>query len=482
MSKVNPAIASIDAAAKELNESTSAAEAGGAEGGATPPASDITIDSDGKVDKPAAAPEGGSASGAEKSDEELAAELAARDGEASPSGEAESGEEGERETNPKPESDSSDASLVEVDGKKYFYHPKHHAKGEKTHPNAYETRDNAEVAAIAKVEHMRNLANQLKEKRKGVVTLGLPGVVGRDIAKLEALGEEDVIAMADGDLQTFLKESDQFMLRAEDKIKRTEEETKKTEETQAKTQKVKDLEPKAASAIKAFNIDVNAAKTVEDVIAQAEKGVNAAVTAALAEDIKALEAFEADEDQQDELGANFGKEVRKRTEALIKKRSELENKFKGQVTDLKEYLDATMTDNEEPELSAAEQVKLRKGSFDEFIADNKGRSKLADNKDMQVAFYNWASKRKGDFNKLLTADDFVSASEAYMKNIEELRAKHRAEVLNKDKPKKDEGDGKRPPIAPPNPNSEVNRNAKSADTQQRMKQKMKELAEWTNNI
>lgn len=330
----------------------------------------------------------------------------------------------------------TDADLAEVDGKTFFYHPKAHAAGEETHPNTYKDRNQAELGGIAKLERMRELAGKLKEQKKGVLTVGLPGFIGKDLNKLESATEDEIIGMNAEELRTYLKEADQAIMRMDGKLKRTEEAAQKQQQAQEQQQQQKEITSKAAEAIQKLKINTNepGLDTVDKVVNIAKKQVGVVINELMQEEIKALEDFIEDDDAEDRLGKiEYRKELAKRQKDILDKKATLESDYTGYVDSLKQYAEAqakaAQQNAGEPELSPAEKVRLRSAAFEEFVEDTKTYDSLMDNAEIASSFNRWAIRHKDKYNGLLVSDDYIQAKADWDKELAEARARRKSDSM-----------------------------------------------------
>lgn len=127
---------------------------------------------------------------------------------ATPEGEPPTGQQPAGQPGP----DGQQPELVEVDGKKYFYHPEVHAKGEKTHSNAFETKEKAEEAARFKALRLHEKLQEMKEQGVGPGALVPPKALEGNLDLLETLATDPAMVheMEPDTLRSFIKEADQF--------------------------------------------------------------------------------------------------------------------------------------------------------------------------------------------------------------------------------------------------------------------------------
>lgn len=338
---------------------------------------------------------------------------------------------------PPPAGDADDASgdpppveagLVEVDGKKYFYHPDVHAKDADAYPNSYPSREVAETAALAKWERARETVKGLKERNKSVKALGLPELL-QDPDKLENLNEDDIISMDDESLRRFLKETDVFTKKGTAKLETADKTTKLEEQRQQQESAFAEQEAAAIDALDALDIDLNKKyEKVDDFFTDLKASVEKAVERDLRTDIEELTAFEKDENKYDEMGHSaFTAELRKRTKDLEAKRAKISGEYAEKADSIKSYTEQLgqkakgTGDDAQPKLSEKEAAKLRRSSLDEFEQD----MKLTDqevSKEKMTAFTAWAHRNRDAYNQLVTADDVYDAYAAYDRHLSARRA------------------------------------------------------------
>ena len=326
-----------------------------------------------------------------------------------------------------------DEDLVEVEGERYFYHPSVHAKGEKTHPNSYKSVDDARVAAMAKLDMMREHIGQLREHKAGVKSLGLPGFL-KDPSALDELTEDAFFEMDADSLRSSLKEMDQFNQRADDKISRITGGSESPEISPEFQKNLDTAQQAAQQALQELNLDPNELATrfqdLDSLLKHIDSDVvSQRVEAQLADDIAELEAFEADEDKFYELGQKaFSKEVRTRTAAIEQKRQQLASDLRKKAGSIREFVELSKKQPaaKKAGISEAEKLKARKASRDEFVEDMKALDAKFANPDYTRAFTAFATRRASEFNDLQSVDDWVDAQAAWESFKGEQRAKQRA--------------------------------------------------------
>lgn len=344
--------------------------------------------------------------------------------------------------------DGDDAGLVEVEGEKYYYHPSEHAKGEKTHPNAYKTHEAAVHAAVAKAGVMKEKIDKLKEMGKSSSTLGLPKALADDLTRLEKIADyDDVVQMNDGDLRTFLKEADQYNMRADDKIERESKAAEANRQTHEITEAYEKSLDKAEEWANTLGImkEIDQLKTPEAVLKAVTERIEHKIAGELKKDVEALEAFQNDDDKAADMGAKaFSAEIRSRMDAIEARRSELQGQYGEGKQAFEDFLDASTKKLEsesakESELTPVQEASRRAAAFKEFGQDMKDRLPMYQNKKIEEvkAFTSYAITHKEDFNKLQTTDDVVQAHTAWKKHVEDKIAKYRAGKLESEN-KKDE--------------------------------------------
>ena len=337
-------------------------------------------------------------------------------------------------------------SLVEVDGKKYFYHPEVHAEGENTHPNAYKDREAAEDAALAKLERMQERVDKLKEAKKSVKTLGLPKAVDNDPDKLSGVTEDAIIGMSDDELRSFLKESDQFDLKAGKKLDRWEHREKQEQHKKETSERFNQLQQAADDALRELDIDPTAKKyeSTDAFFSDVDKAINKAVEREVKPLVDELDKFEADHNKLEDLGQKeFTRQVKQKMMDIQNKRDDLKRQFNEKKQRINEFIDTarevqggdTGHDGEQGDaadsLTDADKAKLRKASIDEFAEDMQEANQDI-NEDKMRAFSSWANRHRTDYNELITTDDVYDAWHDYNKFMDEQRQKFRgSEVVGK---------------------------------------------------
>lgn len=359
-----------------------------------------------------------------------------------------------------PEVKQAAEGLVEVDGKKYFYHPQVHAEGEKTRPNSYPDRESAEDAAVHKIELMRERVNALKEAKKGIRTLGLPKILGDNPSKLEDLTEENVIAMDDQALREFIREADQFDLKAASKIDRIKSRQAKDAEKAQTTERFSTLQSVAEQTLAELQIDPQAKKyeSTDAFFVDLDQAIEAQIDKELAPAVRELQDLEEDDDKLDDMGQReFMRMVKQKTLDLQEKREDLKRSYAEKKQRIQEFIDVAREvqgddgKTKETKLTDAEKARLRKDSITEFEEDMKeaGRE-LTPGK--ISAFSSWANRHRASYNDLVTTDDVYDAYHDYEQYISEKRQELRGKQLPADGSR---GSGSRDDIKAPDPDRQI---------------------------
>ena len=423
---------------------------------------------------------------------DLPADPAASDPPATPDADASPGDNADDAAQPEPapaaDTPASDEGndLVEVEGQPYFYHPEHHAKGEETHPNSYKSREDAEIAAQAKLEMMRENAGKLKEQKKGVKSLGLPKAIN-DPARFDEMTEDAIYDMDNDELRAFVKESDQFIQRSKKKLDSITQQQKQQQQQQQTQQQQQELEQAAVGAIEQLGInpqELAANPELDDpnkVLGYLKSHV---ITQKIESDLKPIQqelrSLQKDPNKVREMGqAEYAKAVNQKTQELYQKRQELQQTYEQQAGALKAYLDFNAQQQAqagEPELSTAEKAKIRAAASKEFVEDIKQLNPAFENPDYVRAFEAFARRRKSEFNELLNVDDFVQANEAWEAFKQEQRQKKRNPT-----PAGARSGSARPQVPAPDPAQQDALRGKPKDKYQMLSNSMEHLKNNTPN-
>lgn len=344
--------------------------------------------------------------------------------------------------------------LVEVDGKKYFYHPQVHAEGEKTRPNSYADREATEDAAVAKIELMRERVDALKQANKSVRTLGLPAALDGTPDKLSELTEEQIIAMSDQDLRSFIREADQFDLKATSKLDRVKTRQQKEQEKIQTTEKFTKLQDVAEQTLAELKIDPQAKKydNTDAFFADLDQSIESQVDEQLQPMVRELQDLEEDDDKLDEMGQReFLRLVKQKTLDLQERREDLKRQYAEKKQRIQEFIDTAREaqgdtgDEKESKLTDAQKARLRKESVAEFEDDMKESGRQL-TEEKSRAFMSWANRHRSKYNDLVTTDDVYDAFHGHEKYKTQLRQELRAKQISGDSGSRssDRGDFKTP--------------------------------------
>lgn len=331
----------------------------------------------------------------------------------------------------------SEGGLVDVDGKKYFYHPDAHAPGEKTRPNSYPSRDVAEDAAVHKVELMRTRIEALKADNKSIRTLGLPDALNGSADTLDEITEETIIAMDDDSLRQFLKQADQFDLKAAAKIDRVKSKQQKEQEKAQATDKFTQLQTTAEQTLSELGINPQEKKytSPQEFFDDLDNAIEAHINNELQPLVKELQALEEDDDALDEMGQReFLRMVKQKTLDLQEKRDDFKRKYADKKRSVEAFIETAREVQgkkigKKTELSDAQKTHLRKASIDEFNEDMTEVGKEI-NPDKMKAFSSWANRHRDNYNDLITTDDVYEAYHDWEEYIEKKRMELRGKQVS----------------------------------------------------
>lgn len=335
--------------------------------------------------------------------------------------------------------------LVDVDGKKRFYHASVHGKdtGQGT---SYPSRDDAELGWTNKVKHIQNQIGKLKELNKDVGAVDLPEWLS------DPEGEETYQKLMDVDypmelkneeLRDHIKQADQLITHLNNRTERLSEKATQTEQRQKLEQQRDEVLDKTAEVVQDLQIPIDQIPRFQDQKKQDEairSEVSKAVNKKIAEDLKPL-ADEYKELKNDRDKAaddeNYGDKLEAKFKELETKRGELQKKYQEQflqpfdkVGELREQWQALET-KADPQVTEKQRAEQRSTAFQDLQQELQDKHPIfmASDRRGVDSFFNWMMTRADQFNGALTTYDQHRALRAWDKHIAERRAEIRGKKV-----------------------------------------------------
>lgn len=387
----------------------------------------------------------------------------------------------------KPKGDEGGGSDDEGD----FFDPERHVEGKPAHSNKFKTREQAEYAAIAKADLLKEKIDKMKEDGVSPGAIPLPKALNNNLDSIEQFTSLEVInAMDDDELRSFLNESDATRQRFEEKHNRVKNE-KQVREAKSRYEEVQielydDLEKVLTPQEIEANIDKLGSKdTAKDFI---EKSINNKVKKELTPLKEDLEEW-IDKVDNGEINLSikeFDKQKQAKVDAIEAKAKELRNEFGSAMEKVDELYELHDKVGEAQKQSPEALKKKMFDAFNEFQQDRTGIMPILDDdpsaKAELVAAKKYAIQNKEQFNNLQTPNDWVKAlNDGWEKHKANIRAQQqRKQLEGGGKKKGSDGDGK-DDVPKPGDQSKLDTNFTTDAVHSSNKRSLDKLVELTNS-